>query len=111
MSTLTDPGQDERPRVASAMTDLRPERTLARVDRAATAAGGASDEAGLARAFVVGSLIGFVVVFVLFGGLTLAAGMGIGAALGVGSFTAFWGGPGFGGMMGAVLHHSRVEST
>jgi hypothetical protein len=48
-------------------------------------------------------------VFVLLGGLTLAAGMGAAAALGVGAFTAFWGGPGFGGMMGAVLHYSRTE--
>ena len=30
-------------------------------------------------------------------------------AAGVGAFTAFWGGPGFGGMMGAVLHYSRTE--
>lgn len=68
-----------------------------------------SDDAGLARAFVRGSVVGSVAVFVLLGGLTLAAGMGAAAALGVGAFTAFWGGPGFGGMMGAVLHYSRTE--
>jgi hypothetical protein len=71
----------------------------------------ASEDAGLVRAFVRGSIIGFVAVFVLLGGMTMAAGMGLAAALGVGAFTAFWGGPGFGGMMGAVPHYSRTEGT
>lgn len=74
--------------------------TLPRVDR----------EQGLARAFVIGSIVGFIAVFVVFAGLTLAVGMGIGPAVGVGVFTACWGGPGFGGMMGAVLHHSKAEA-
>ena len=68
-----------------------------------------SEESGLGEAFLKGSIVGFVVVFVLLGGVTLAAGMGVAAALAIGTFTAFWGGPGFGGMMGAVLHHSRTE--
>ncbi len=60
---------------------------------------------GLGKAFVLGSLIGFVVVFGIFGGLSLVAGLDAPAAAGLGAFTAVWGGPGFGGMMGAVLHH------
>jgi hypothetical protein len=70
-----------------------------------------SEDAGLGRAFVRGSIVGAVAMFVLLGGMALAVGMGNGAALGVGAFTAFWGGPGFGGMMGAVLHYSRTEAT
>lgn len=66
-------------------------------------------DGGLARAFVRGSVVGSVVVFLLLGGLALATGAGLGPAVGVGAFTAFWGGPGFGGMMGAVLHYSRNE--
>lgn len=60
---------------------------------------------GLGRAFVLGSVIGFVVVFASFGGLALGAGLDPAPAAGLGLFTAVWGGPGFGGMMGAVLHH------
>ncbi len=68
---------------------------------------GGPDE-GMGKAFIMGSVIGFVASFTLFGGVALAAGLGTGAALGIGAFTAFWGGPGFGGMMGAVLHFSRT---
>lgn len=66
---------------------------------------------GLGKAFVLGSLIGFVVVFAIFGGLSLVAGLDAPAAAGLGFFTAVWGGPGFGGMMGAVLHHESEEDT
>ena len=69
----------------------------------------APEESGLARAFAVGSIVGFIATFAVFGGLTLAVGLGVGPTIGVGLFTAFWGGPGFGGMMGAVLHYSRNE--
>ena len=68
-----------------------------------------SAEAGLGRAFVMGTVIGCVVVFLVLGGISLAVGLGVGPAIAIGAFTAFWGGPGFGGMMGAVLHHSRTE--
>ncbi len=68
-------------------------------------------EAGLGRTFVVGSIIGAVLVFVFFLVVLTAAGVSPAAAIGVGSFTAFWGGPGFGGMMGAILHHTRHDHS
>lgn len=66
-------------------------------------------DAGLGRAFIVGALIGTVVVFVVFGTIALAVGLGAGPALGVAAFTAAWGGPGMGGMVGAVMHHERTQ--
>jgi hypothetical protein len=68
-------------------------------------------DAGLGRAFLRGTVLGFVVVFVVCAGMSLAAGVDLGPAVGIGAFTAFWGGPGFGGMLGAVLHLSRAESA
>jgi hypothetical protein len=103
MKTMAHPGLHEDRAVAPAVAVARP------APAPGTAPPSTSDDAGLARAFVRGSVVGSVAVFVLLGGLTLAAGMGAAAALGVGAFTAFWGGPGFGGMMGAVLHYSRTE--
>ena len=107
MKTMAHPGLHEDRAVAPPVAVARP----APAPRTAppSTAPSTSDDAGLARAFVRGSVVGSVAVFVLLGGLTLAAGMGAAAALGVGAFTAFWGGPGFGGMMGAVLHYSRTE--
>lgn len=67
---------------------------------------GADD--GIGKAFIAGSVIGFVLSFTLFGGVALLAGLGVGAAIGIGMFTALWGGPGFGGMMGAVLHFTKT---
>ena len=109
MKTMAQPGLHEAQVVAPALPVTRP--TPQPSTAAPTAPPATSDDAGLVRAFVKGSIIGFVAVFVLLGGITLAAGMGIAAALGVGAFTAVWGGPGFGGMMGAVLHYSRTEGT
>ena len=69
----------------------------------------APDESGLGRAFVWGSVIGGAAVWLVCGAVSLIAGTSPAAALGIGAFAAFWGGPGFGGMLGAVLHHSRAE--
>lgn len=107
MKTMADPGvqadHGEAP-VAVKKPEASPPST-----EAPETAPEASD-AALVRAFLKGSIIGSVLVFVLLGGLALALGMGIGPALGVGAFTAFWGGPGFGGMMGAVMRYSRAQS-
>ena len=107
MKTMAHPGVHEDRAVAPAVAVARP--APAPGTAPSSTAPSTSDDAGLARAFVRGSVVGSVAVFVLLGGLTLAAGVGAAAALGVGAFTAFWGGPGFGGMMGAVLHYSRTE--
>jgi hypothetical protein len=70
-----------------------------------------NDDDGIVRAFVVGALVGCVATFTFFVAMSLLIGLGLGPAIGIGAFTAFWGGPGFGGMMGAVLRYSRNEQT
>src|SRR5207244_1653721 len=62
------------------------------------------------RAAVVGALVGLVVVFAVCAGVMLLAGFSVGDAASVGIFTAFWGGPGLGGMFGATIHLARRES-
>jgi hypothetical protein len=64
----------------------------------------------MVRSFVVGSLLGFVAVFSVAGAISLLAGTGWGPALGVASFAGFWGGPGFGGMLGAVMGAERAAA-
>ena len=65
-------------------------------------------EAGIGRAAVNGALLGFVVVLAVVTGIALAAGAGLISALGVGAFAALWGGPGWGGMVGAVRYADRI---
>lgn len=60
----------------------------------------------LGRAFVRGTIVGTILVFLFCAGLSLLAGLDVGPAIGIGAFTAFWGGPGFGGMMGATVYFS-----
>jgi hypothetical protein len=38
----------------------------------------------------------------------LAAGAGLGVALAVGAYVAIWGGPGWGGMIGAQRYADRI---
>ena len=64
---------------------------------------------GFGRAAVVGAVIGYFVVLTIVTGIALAAGAGVVSALGVGAFAALWGGPGWGGMIGAVRHADRVS--
>ena len=60
-----------------------------------------------------GALIGTVIGFFVVGGFTvwvaLNAGSTLIAAVGLGVFAGFWGGPGFGGMLGATLAVTRNE--
>jgi hypothetical protein len=65
-------------------------------------------ETGIGHAAVNGAIIGFVVVLTIVSGIALAAGAGLGSALGVGAFAALWGGPGWGGMVGAVRCADRI---
>jgi hypothetical protein len=72
------------------------------------------DMQGIGRAAVKGAIIaGFIVAgFILAVGL--ATGASFGASLGMAAFAAFFGGPGFGGMLGAVIHaghRGNVVST
>ena len=45
-------------------------------------------------------------VFLFCGGISLLAGLPFAGAFAIGAYTAFWGGPGFGGMMGATVYYS-----
>jgi hypothetical protein len=54
-------------------------------------------EAAIGHAAVNGAIVGFVFVLTIVSGIALAAGAGLGSALGVGAFAALWGGPGWGG--------------
>jgi hypothetical protein len=75
--------------------------------RTRTIRGALTADQRLARAFLWGTLFGTIVVFAFCGGIALASGMGVPAAIGIGVFTALWGGPGFGGMMGATVYFSN----
>ena len=66
-------------------------------------------EASVMKGFVLGSVIGSVLVFLLWGGVAIAGGLDLGSAAAVGVFTTAWGGPGFGGMLGAVMGYVRHE--
>jgi hypothetical protein len=70
-----------------------------------------SSDTGILIGFVKGSILGGLVVFLVCAAIAVAAGCGLGPAVGIGAFAAFWGGPGFGGMMGAVLHHSHDQHS
>lgn len=61
----------------------------------------------LGRAFVKGTIAGTMLVFLFCGGISLLAGIRVGAAIGIGVFTAIWGGPGIGGAMGATVYFSQ----
>lgn len=62
----------------------------------------------MGRAAVRGAIIAFVLVFAVATGIGLNAGFDLGGAAGLGLFAGFWGGPGFGGMLGATLHIIRA---
>lgn len=67
-----------------------------------------ASEAGIGRAAVKGAIIGYFAVLTIVGGIVLAAGAGLGVALAVGAYVAIWGGPGWGGMVGAQRHADRI---
>lgn len=68
-----------------------------------------SEPPGLLRAVTIGSAIGVVATFIAVAGALLLAGQQLSAALGIGGMSAFWGGLGFGSMLGGVTHLSRQE--
>jgi hypothetical protein len=67
-----------------------------------------ASEAGIGRAAVKGAIIGYFAVLTIVAGIVLAAGAGLGVALAVGAYVAIWGGPGWGGMIGAQRCADRI---
>ncbi len=63
------------------------------------------------RVFTVSITIGVVLSFVVVAAGVLALGEGWGAALGLGAFVGFWGGLGFGAMVGGVTWATRAEAS
>jgi hypothetical protein len=63
----------------------------------------------VARAAVRGAAIGVVSMTIIGTAISLVAGFGLVPSLAVGLFCAFWGGLGFGGMLGALsgLRHEQ----
>ena len=68
----------------------------------------AQPEPSLASALVAGAAIGFVLIFAFMCTVLLIAGATLGTALGVSTFVAAFGGPGFGTMFGANWHVHRA---
>jgi len=68
-------------------------------------------EAEVLHGFAIGAIAGAVLVFVLWGAVALLGGLDGVDAGAIGLFTAAWGGPGFGGMLGAVLGYTRYEEA
>lgn len=66
-------------------------------------------ESAAARGAIVGTIVGFVAVGGVAIAIALNAGTSVISAFGVGAFAAFWGGPGFGGMLGATLAACRND--
>src|SRR6185437_6433011 len=71
------------------------------------------DQSGIGRAVVVGALIASVIVWSFVALVAVWAGAHLGESIAMGAFAAFFGGPGFGGMLGAVLYveHQHARST
>lgn len=68
-------------------------------------------ERGVGRSVARGSLVGVVIAFVGIAVAMLLGGKGLGAAAGLGVFVAFWGGLGFGSMIGGVMGVIRLEEA
>ncbi len=66
---------------------------------------------GFGRALTIGVTIGAIASFLAVGGGILLAGQGVAAAIGLGLFTAFWGGLGFGAMIAGVVWATRLEAA
>lgn len=67
-------------------------------------------ESAAMRGAIVGTFVGFGVVGAITLAIALNAGSSMLPAIGLGAFAAFWGGPGFGGMLGATLAATRNDA-
>lgn len=68
------------------------------------------EEPGVGRAFLVGCAVGTAVSFAGMTAAGVVGGLGLGASVGLAAFVAFWGGLGFGGMLGGVVGIIRVQA-
>ncbi|MEO6627420.1 MAG: hypothetical protein ABIP03_02505 [Aquihabitans sp.] len=67
------------------------------------------DPPGMGKSILIGSTIGVVLAFIFVTGGMLATGTAWQSAVGLGVFVAFWGGVGFGSMLGGVTYVSRIQ--
>ena len=67
-------------------------------------------EQRIGHAAVRGTLIGYLAVTTIVTVIGLTAHLAFVPALGIALFCAFWGGPGFGGMLGATLAVTREQA-
>lgn len=65
----------------------------------------------MGRSILVACAVGVVLSFVAVAAGTLATGTAWQSAVGLGLFVAFWGGLGFGTMIGGVVYASGLESA
>lgn len=68
-------------------------------------------EASIGHGVLVGSIVGVLSSFVVTSAGMFAAGVEAGGAVGLGLFVAFWGGLGFGSMMGGVAGFIRAMAA
>lgn len=104
-SAPAGPPASDRSGVDACATDHDLHEPPATTDAPAASA----ERPSMLRWAVIGTLIGTVVVSAVYGSVAFVAGAELVPAIGVGLFTAAWGGPGMGGMAGAVLHATRYE--
>jgi hypothetical protein len=106
-------GRSETPLVRPGAGGVRPREQHAHdFVGSASAAEIASDltvDQRVGRAAVRGVLVGLVAMSALGTGMGLATGFDMIDSLGLGAFAGVWGGPGFGGMLGATLAYVRAE--
>lgn len=71
-------------------------------------------ESAAAKGFIRGSIAGFILVAGIGFLIALNAGADVWPAIGIAAFAGTWGGPGFGGMIGATLaalKHDEAEDA
>lgn len=66
-------------------------------------------ESAAGKGFIHGSIAGFIAVSLIGFFVALNAGAELWPAIGVAAFAGVWGGPGFGGMIGATLAALRHD--
>lgn len=69
-----------------------------------------ANERGIGRAVVIGAAIASVIVWTFVTLAAMYAGEELGGSVAMGAYAAFFGGPGFGGMFGAVIYIERQNA-